>query len=112
MSEYIERIVKATAKRAKVLFDKYQFTWGGEVPSLERLEAHILELIEHLIEFKSRYISGGRITVIGDYTEDDDLEEISICFNLGEVPYLYLYEEYGAEYYANQLEEENARAKK
>ena len=112
MSEYIKRIVKATAQRAKFLFDKYQFTWGKGVPSLTEIEDHIRWLVDTVIENKYQYTSCGRITILSYWRDDGEFEDIEICFHLGYIPYLYLNEEYGGKHEADLLEEENARAKK
>jgi len=106
--EVVNRIIIASAERAKVLFDAFRFRvvtkesinkpyeeHEYEIPSLERLVESIKEKVEGARKY-GLFSGSGRIYVWPEEEwtggEGNDLTDIKIFFELGCIPIQYLWE--------------------
>jgi len=121
----VNRIIFASAERAKVLFDVFGFEWvteetrnkkydehEHEVPSLNRIADSLREYVNTIrqsanSDFELGSTGGGRLYAWAEYDFESGLTDIKLLFELGDIPIQYLWE--NGPSVAKRMERENRR---
>ena len=106
-----ESIIIEAAKRAKVLFDYFGFTWKPDrdkpefVPTLKQIVKRFKDGVDGVVKYELS-VGSGRLYTRGVY-EEGDLAEIEFLFKLGRIPIQYFCE--NAPIVAEEMKRDNRR---